>query len=73
MESFKNDDLDLRHIAFKFSSKVGALKAMIMNYQNKNKMWFEVLKGVKIEDKVKYKGEEVTLKQGDAKDRGKPV
>ena len=36
MESFKNDDLDLRHIAFKFSSKVGALKAMIMNYQKKN-------------------------------------
>ena len=34
---------------------------------------FEVLKGVKIEDKVKYKGEEVTLKQGDAKDRGKPA
>ena len=51
MESFKNNDLDLRHVSFKFSSKEGMFNAIKMSYQNKNEMWFEVLKGVKVEDK----------------------
>ena len=42
-----------------------------MNYKHENKIWFEVLKGVKIEDEVKYKGKEGTLKKFFAKDRGK--
>ena len=63
MESFKNNNLDLRHVSFKFSSKQGMFNAIRMNHQNKNKMWFEVLKGVKVEDEVKNKGEEGTLKK----------
>ena len=57
MESFKNNDLYLRHVSFKFSSKEGIFKVIRINYQHKNKMWFELLKGVNVEDEVKYKGE----------------
>ena len=48
---------------FKFSSKEGVLNAARMSYQSKNNAWFEALKGVKVEDKAKCKGEEGTLKK----------
>ena len=73
MESFNNNDLDLRCVLFKFSSKEGMFNAIRMNYQNKSKMWFEVLKGIKVKDKVKHKREDGTLKKGNAKDRSKPA
>ena len=51
MESFKNNDLDLRHVPFKISSKEGVFNAIKMNYQNKNNMWFEVQNGLRLKIK----------------------
>ena len=34
-----------------------------MNFQREKQLWFEVLKGVKVEDKVEHKGETITIKQ----------
>ena len=43
-----------------------------MNYQQKNKLWFEVLKWVKVEDEVKCERKKAHKKVF-TKDRGKPV
>ena len=34
-----------------------------MNYQRENRLWFEVLKDVRVEEEVEYEGEKGTLKQ----------
>ena len=60
MESFKNNNLDLRHVSLKFSSREGKFNAIRMNYHQNNKFCFEVLKGIKVEDEIEYEGEEGT-------------
>ena len=63
LESFKDNELGLRHVSIKLSTREGIINAIRMNFQREKKLWFEALKGVKAEDEVECEVEKVTIKQ----------
>ena len=63
LERFKDNNLGLRCASFKISTKEGIINPIRMNFHRENQLCFEVLKGVKVEDKVEYEGEKGTIKQ----------
>ena len=56
VESFKDNELGLRCVSFKSSSFEGIVNRIRMNYQRESRLWFEVLKDVRVEEEVEYEG-----------------
>ena len=44
MQGFKKHKLGLRHVSFKWSTKEGATRAIVMSYHDKTQFQFEALK-----------------------------
>ena len=51
LESFRDNNLGLRHVSFKFSTKEGFINAIRMNFQREKKWRFDFLKEVEHERK----------------------
>ena len=63
LESVKDNNLGLRCVSFKFSTREGIVNAIRINFQREKQLRFEVLKGVKVEDEVEHEGEKGSIKQ----------
>ena len=50
IEKLKDNNLGLRHVSFKLSTKEGIINAMIINFHRKNQLRFKLLKGARVED-----------------------
>ena len=50
LERFKDNNLGLRYVSFKISTKEGITNELGMNFYRENQLRFEVIKGVNVED-----------------------
>ena len=48
LEMFKDNNVLLRHVSFKCSTKERIINAIRMNFHRENQLWFEVFKGVNV-------------------------
>ena len=63
LEMFTYKTSGLRHASFQSSVEEGIKNAMRMTYKREKQFWFELLKGVQLEDEVEHEGETGNMKQ----------
>ena len=61
LERFKDENLVLRHVSFKFSTKEDIINSIRTYFHRENQLRFEVLEGFNIEGGFEYEGEKVTI------------
>ena len=63
LELLKDNELGVRCVSFKLSTKEVIANAIRTIDWRKKQLWFKVLKGAPVEDEVEYEGEKGTIKE----------